>query len=314
MPLLRSLCTALILVLALAAPAARAAAPMRPVNVLVVTEDFDSDTIPRDNRIYVRVIAALQEALNARGFQVYDETGIGLDITRAHQVRRRDDQLLEIAAAASPPMDAIVIFRIYASVRQGSTDIRRPELLIPGRVLNVQTKQIIANFEVGSETQFPPLPLDCDDRECLLTEVGKRARLIAADLGQTLADKMQAFISAPSGPAPPAPLAATATTAPGAAPQPDDCANLPTAYHLKFRDFSTRQFNEIEELLTSFGCYRGHRIAQSGRTYLDVWYETSADSARLNRNLRRALDHISAPGNITQGSNNSFEIVSTNTR
>lgn len=316
MPFVRPLCTALLLVLTLLLQLSGAEAA-RPINVLVVTEDYDPDTIPRDNRIYNRVIAALQETLNVRGFQVYDETGVGMGITQPHRIRRRDPELLEIAGSVTPPMDAVVIFQIYASVRRGVTDIRRPEILIPGRVLNVQTRQIIATFEVGADMTFPPLPLGCDDRECLFSEVGTQARLIATDLGHVLADKMMAFTSA----AAPPPAATGPATFDTIVPQEgttasaaDTCRGLPTAYELSFRDFTPDQFNRLELYLTNFSCYAHHRMVRSGRSYQNVWYETSASSALLNRNLRRALEYIGIVGNVTQSGSNKFDITNSNTR
>lgn len=322
MPLLRPLCTTLILTLMLALQTARAD-PARPVNVLIVTEDFNRDTIPRDNRIYDRVIAALQESLNVRGFQVYEETGISAGITAPHQARRRDEELFELASRVSPPMDVVVIFQIYASINRGVTDIRYPKIRIASRVLNVNTHKVIAIEERGAETELPPLPLGCDTRECLYDEVGQQARLIAADLGHILADKMAAEIAVASGQATAKPVGMPAAAAgqtativqPDApAPQTARCASLPTAYELKFRDFSPEQFQKIEEYLASFSCYSHHRISSSGRTYQNVWYETSLDSARMNRNLRTALDHLGVPGSVIQSGNNKFEVVSSNTR
>lgn len=322
MPLLRSLCTALVLTLMLALQTARADPP-RPVNVLVVTEDFDPDTIPRDNRIYDRVIAALQESLNVRGFQVYEETGVSMAITAPHQTRRRDEELFELASHIAPPMDAVVIFQIYASIQRGVTDIRYPKILITSRVLNVNTHKVIATFEIGGDTEFPPLPLGCNSRECLYDEVGKQARLIAADLGQVLADKMAAEIAVASGqstvkpvtpPAAAAGQSAAMTQPDTTAPRAATCTSLPTAYELKFRDFSPEQINQLEEYLASFSCYSHHRISSSGRTYQNIWYETSLDSARMNRNLRVALDHIGIKGSIIQSGNYKFEILSSNTR
>jgi len=294
-----------------------AGAAQATVNVLVATEDADTDTVPRDSRVYNRVFDALREELNVRGFQVYDETSVGLEIDQAHRVRRQDTELLEVARAVAPPMDAIVVFQIYASVNKSQySDIKRPVIRITGHTLNAHSGQFLGAFEVGSGIQFPPLTLGCaEDRECLLETIGGQARNIAGDLGAALSEKLSAFITA--GNAVPAVINAPAPMPPQTAATPaaatDGCTDLPTGYFINLSGFEVAEVQTIETYLVKFGCYGSHRVVESGRTHTTFWYETSSNSARLLNNLNTALAWENLKANVGMTGNN-FRVDKITTR
>lgn len=271
------------------------------VNIVVATEDADKDTVPRDNRIYDRVLDAIREQLNAQGFQVYDETAAGMQVDRAHRVRRQDTELIEVARALRPPMDAIVVFRIYASVVAGQyTEMRRPVMRITSRVLNVRSGQVVGQFDVGDQIEFPPLLKDCAaDRECLLESLGSQAHRIAGDLGAALAMQLEA--SVPGMGDSTAVSAAADTTSP--APKANGCDNLQTGYHLEFNGFKAEETRSIEQYLVKFRCYQAHRVEQSGLTYVTFWYETASSSAVLLDNLTRALDWEHMKASVSMSGN-----------
>ena len=130
--------------------AAPARAQTKP-NIVVMGEDADEDAVPRGNRIFQRVIHELSETMNLRGYNVYDETAVAMGFTQANRVRRRDDELIEVARAVqNPPLDVVAVFQIYASASKSAySDIVRPEIRIPGRLLNVRTGQSLGSFEVA---------------------------------------------------------------------------------------------------------------------------------------------------------------------
>ena len=107
------------------APRTVAVAGEQP-NLLVVGDDADQDTVPRNSRIFNRVLAALIGDMNERGFKVYDETAASMDITNPGRVRRTDAELISIAQRIpKPPIDVIVVFQVYASVQQNAySDIK----------------------------------------------------------------------------------------------------------------------------------------------------------------------------------------------
>jgi hypothetical protein len=298
----------------LAAPAQAQGKP----NLVVMGEDADEDAVPRGNRIFQRVIAELSETMNLRGYNVYDETAVAMGFTQANRVRRRDAELIEVARAVqNPPLDVVAVFQIYASASKSAySDIVRPEVRIPGRLLNVRTGQSLGSFEVAG-LQLPPLPQGCD-RECLLERVGAEAKAIAGDVAAALAAKLDGVIAprrgADAGPppvdaAPVVPLGGAVAAAPGA----EACGGLPSAYVVKLNGFSAQEVQAAEEYMAAFRCYEHHRPVRSGGATAEYWYETRSDSARLGRNLRLMLEHMSAPGQV-QFSGNTFLISRVATR
>ena len=110
-------------------------------NVLVMGEDADPDTVPRNHRVFNRVIEALATELGQLGFQVYDETAVSLDVTRQGRIRRSDAELITVAKRIQqPPIDVIAVFSIYVNVQENiNADIWDLGIRIPGRLLQVQT-------------------------------------------------------------------------------------------------------------------------------------------------------------------------------
>jgi len=279
----------------------------RRVNLLVVTEDADEDTVPRNNRVYQRVMLQLQESMNNRGFQIFDEVAIGMNVTNPNRVRRSRPELIEVARAYSmrTPLDAIVIFRIYASARQGQfSDLLTPEVRITGEILNIATGQFVAGFEVGG-FQFPPLPGGCGrDRECLLERVGAEARLVANDLAAALADKLEGFRRRADGGG----EVIRVDNSPATPRAQGECAGLPGAFVFQFRDFTASEMTQIEEAFVRFGCYEHHRTIRAMATSAEYWYETRSDAARINTNLRVMLEFLNFNAQVVMAGNR-FEIT-----
>ena len=287
-----------------ATPFAPAQAQGKP-NLVIMGEDADEDSIPRGNRIFQRVVRELGEVMNLRGYNVYDETAVAMGISQPGRVRRRDAELIDVARSVqAPPIDVVAIFQIYASAQKSMySDIVRPEVRIPGRLLNVRTGQAIGSFEV-SGLQLAPLPQGCD-RECLLERVGAEARVLAADLAGALTAKLDGFVAprrdggTPTGaltdPGPSAGSGSLATPGDGG----EGCGRLPAAFVVRVSGFSPQEMGAIEEYMRAFRCYEHHRPVRAGATQSEYWYETRADSARMNRNLRLMLDHMNAGGQVS---------------
>lgn len=271
-----------------AAPPAEAQGNNSRINLVVMSDDADPDTVPRNNRIFNRVQLQLSEYLNTRGFQVYDETSIAGGITPPNRVRRRDAELIEVARAAPTPVDAMAVYQIYASVRRSpAANIRFPEVRIAGRILNVRTGQFISSFEVGG-FQLPALPNPCD-RECVLENVGSHSRVLASDLGSALASKLEAFAR------PGASAAGEPNKDGGTAPAAGDasaegCTALPTDYQIVLRDFRASDVNKIESGFVRWGCYQRHRTVSMTDNGATFFYSTTSDSARMSRNFRLMME------------------------
>ena len=269
------------------------------LNMLVMGEDADEDSVPRGNRIFNRVILALGEEMNVRGFNVFDETAVALNITQPNRVRRRDAELIDVSRAVqNPPLDVVMVFQIYASARDSSySDVVRPAVRIPGRLLNVKTGQMIGSFEVTG-LELPPLPVNCE-RECLLETVGDNARILASELADALAVKLEGFIGAGGDPAlTVVPPTATGDTGVAGASVGADCGGPPTAYVIRMDGFDTTEITALEEYINAYSCVQSARPVRASSRSAEYWYETRSDSARLNRNLRLTLEHMGVNGQV----------------
>jgi hypothetical protein len=284
-----------------AGASAEPAGPHSP-NIMIVGEDADKDTIPRGNRNFNRILRAVTEQLVARGFKVYDETAITMNVLPQGGVRRQLPELLETAKLAQAPIDVVVVFQIYASVRPllAVRDTFKPFIRIDGRMIRVRGGQDLGGYEFGSDIDFPPIPGVCVNgeppRECLLESFGNEARLIGSSVGNALATKLAGYLRADADPAVIAPVAPVVTGE--AKPICREMAG--TSYVLSVRNFDAPELNRLEEALASFACYEHHRILTSvPPAKTDYWYETTADQARLTRNLRLAIEYLNVPGEVS---------------
>ena len=265
-------------------------------NILIMGEDADKNTVPRNSRVFKRVLDALVNEMNDEGFNVYDETAVTLDDFAQGRARRTDAEIIDIARSVKrPPIDVGVIFSIYASARQLSytTKIRTR---ITGRLLNVRSGKRLGNFEVELP-QPDNAPVKCS-RECILETVGKNARLLGMDLGVVLTKKLDW-------------LAPGQGSAQGKAASDD--AGIASAYSLEFTGFTPDDMNAIEEYIVAFRGYEHHRPVSSSLRSAEYWYESKSKAARLNRNQRLMMEHLGYEGRVTfKGS--SFQIEKINKR
>jgi hypothetical protein len=259
-------------------------------NIIIMGEDADKDTVPRNSRVYKRVLDALVNEMNDEGFNVYDEVAVTLDDFAQGRVRRTDAEIIDIARSVKrPPIDVAVIYSIYASANKLSytTKIRTR---ITGRLLNVRSGKRLGNFEVELP-QPDNAPVKCE-RECILETVGKNARVLGMDLGVVLTKKLDW-------------LAARSDDKHDKDGHDDD--GLASAYSLVFTGFTPDDITSIEEYIVAFRGYEHHRPVSSSLRNAEYWYETKSKSARLNRNLRLMMEHLGYEGRVTfKGS--SFQI------
>ena len=261
-------------------------------NILVMGEDADIDTVPRNSRIFNRVLRAMEGELQAMGFRVYDETATTMDITDPARVRRTDAEILTVARRVQDvPIDVATVFQIYANAeRNAHADIMDLRARISGRLLNVRTGQALGNYEVSYRPgDLPPLPANCD-RDCVLESVGEEARRIGADVANVLARQLDNL--SPAG------GAGTAGGEFGTVPLGDGCVGMTTGYQVTLRNFDQSQLTQIEEYLVSFRGYDHHRPMRSSASETTYWYESCSEVARLSRNLRLMTEHMDVEARI----------------
>lgn len=298
------------------APAAQAG---EQPNILVMGEDDDPDTVPRNHRVFDRVIQALSMELGQMGFRVYDETAVSLDVTRQGRIRRNDAELITVAKRIQqPPLDVVTVFSIYVNVQQNiNADIWDLGIRIPGRMLHVQTGRSLDSFEVDYPTgTLPPVPPNClnvarVDQDCLFEFVGGQARRIAQDLGAVLAQKLD-YLSPTGkqddgGGIDPQPSVGSGDTGTGVGVSGSRCTGLTSAYVISLRGFDPEEVSIVEEYIVAFSGYDHHRPVRATGRVSEYWYESCSDVARLNRNLRLMLEQMGIEGRLAMNGNR-FEI------
>lgn len=253
-----------------------------PLNLLVMGEDADLDTIERHTPIFDRVVQAISGELRARGFNVYDETAVTMEFYDLGRVRRPDAELISLARSVQlAPIDAVTAFEIHAatvpSVYEGITELR---LRIAGRVIEIRSGLSLGGYEVSYRPgDLPPLPLDCD-RGCQIAFVGDQAARIAGDVGAALAAQL-------------AQLAQGAARPPGP-PAIPGCSAPPTAFTLTFNGFTPQELARFDAVLAAFRGYAHHHPLLTDAATPEIRYETCADADRLERNLRAMFEQAGA--------------------
>jgi hypothetical protein len=128
------------------------------------------------------------------------------------------------------------------------------------------------------------------NRDCILEHVGDEAKPIAHEVGIVLARKLDEL--SPTArknaavqkdepmPLPPGSLAATG------------CVGMSTACAIVLTGFDPDDIAYIEQTLMAFKGYEHHRPVRTQTRFVEYWYETCADHARLERNLRVMLDQM----------------------
>lgn len=273
-----------------------AAQAVEKPNVLVMGLDAQEQgagtqigIVARDTRVFTQVMQAIGIELERQGFDVFDERIVTLDSFKQNRVGRTEAELLDIARTVQrPPMDAVVIFSIYAGAKKlaYTTDVYAR---ITGRIVNVRTGQKVGGFEVNSPRGWRA-SLSCE-RDCLLEALSRHTKTMGVDLGGVLAQQLATL---------------TYDKKQGGKAGRD---GLPTAYTLTFSGFTADDMTGVEEYLVAFNGYKLHRPVTSAPRGVEYWYEIDSDSARLNRNLRMMLDRVGVEGRINFSSvDNSFTI------
>ena len=152
--ILSALASATFLMSFAAAPSPSVAA--QDPNIMIMGEDADRDTIPCHSRVFKSVVGAVVNQLNEQGFKVFDETAVTMDNFVQGRCRRTNAELIDIVRTVDrPPLDVVVLVRMYATVRELSWTAR-VRARISGRLLNVKTGQKLGNFEVNSPNSDRP--------------------------------------------------------------------------------------------------------------------------------------------------------------
>lgn len=244
-------------------------------NILVIGNDANKGSVPRNSPVFNRVIGALANQMHDNNFDVYDETAISLDAFDQDRINRTDAEIINIARSIKrPPIDIAVIFSIYVNTQaQGySTKV---SARIEGRLLNVQTGRRLGNFEIDNSKPWN-VPSRCD-LDCILENSNDNSRLMASDLGAVLAEKLAWMTDGGNS--------HLGLDRPGT-------NQMNTGYNLIFDGFSAENFAKLEEFLVVFSGYDSYRPTEVRYTRTEIWYKSSIGTAKLLRNIKKMLAEL----------------------
>jgi hypothetical protein len=254
--------------------------------VLIMGEDWEEESVPRRNQVFERVIDALTNQLQQNGFNVVDEI---MATGRTHiqqRVQRTPEELFRIAKAIkTPPIDAVMVFKIYPEFQPDNTTTWM-NALITGKLLSVTANKSLGNFEVRLPEEIATEYNCHKETQCVYKYLGRHARVLGQQLGAALAIKLERASSTRSS--------GTSSTA-----KENNGTGFPRGFQLTFDNFNSKEFNKIENYLTSFSGYKDKRLVQSTSINHVVWYTTTSGDAKLKHNLRLMLGFMGVDGQVS---------------
>lgn len=270
-----------LLLLALSLNLSTAAYAANNANILVIGNDANNGSVPRNNSAFNRVIATLANKMHDNNFDVYDETAITLDGFDQNRINRTDAEIIDIARSIKrPPIDIAVIFSIYVET-QASEYTTKVSARIEGRLLNVQTGRRLGNFEIDHATPWN-VPSKCA-LNCIVANLNDETRHMANDLSAVLVEKL-AWIT--DGGKKNSGLELSGTN------------HLSTGYSIIFDGFTSEHFSDIEEYLVVFSGYDSYRPTEIRYTRTEIWYKSSIGTAKLLRNMKKMLAELNLNATI----------------
>ena len=293
------------LALVLAGLAGPAAAQGKNPTLLIMAEDGDADSIPRNSRISTRILNEIVTQFDSRGFDVYDETAVTVHTHVQGRSRRTDAELVDVAKSIQrPPIDVVIFFETFATVTR-KTYQNEVRLRTVGRLLSVVDGRRLGNWEAmlpAARDQVWLLPNRCFpegqavSRDCLLEAVGDDARILAQEVGTIIHEKLQPHLATIGG---------------GGIAEKEE--GLKRGFNLVFDGFTSADYRDIEEYLVIFSGYIAHRPTRSEHLHHEIWYESTISTGKLQRNLHKMMELLEIPY-VLKFQGNSYTVKAKNLR
>jgi hypothetical protein len=171
-----------------------------PIRVVVVGEDSDPNAVPRNNEIYKRVVAELQQSLLRENITVIDEDMIAVKLGFNFESQRNKQELLQTLSVANETTDATVqsrlgfIFAVFPNVQEMEFT-RKVTVRVRGQIYDLKSLQALSSFEVETAEAITVPKKDslCND-VCLLEAIGEHSKTLARELGAVLNTKLHILV------------------------------------------------------------------------------------------------------------------------
>ncbi|MCQ0986721.1 hypothetical protein [Jiella marina] len=301
------------------------------INVMVVQEDWDPESLVRNNRIQNAVLSTFNQTLNSPAYQsriqqygidgmdVYDETATTLTFYQQDRQRRTDEELISLVRTVkNPQMDYIVPYTIYArAVTDPYTQIVSLQMSLNYRALDVRSGRFVGGDNLDIDTAGVPfqgcaagLNGTAADPHCVKEFVSRYGEQLARNAGNKLAIQLAALLGRQYGGASAGEPVNDAIGGTDIAGLPSGgaggsvCDNPPTTFAVTFRGFEQRQMNAVEEYMSYWKCAIDLDVTASDFSEITFSYKTRSDQQRILRNVRLMLElmgTIAEPQ--TQGAN-----------
>jgi len=260
---------------------AEAAVQQTKIPVLVMGEDSDPTSVKRSSDIYKRVLTGLKDSMSRYGFRMMDEEFMAVELGWKITERRPKTELIEAAklanaaSRANTRSRAMVLFRVHATLKKLSFS-NKVTTRIDGEIYDVNNNNFLGTFELNPQAY--PAPADCDSI-CISEVVGAKARVIAEDLGDVLAKKLDYLHTDGS--------AGNSSSVSGGSSSNDSIpsyaeSNIPNAYTVNLKYFDTREALSIIGVMSDeFPGYKSHELLSKGSVNRSYEYVTIAKSSKL---------------------------------
>ena len=248
-----------------------------PPNILIMGEDRDRASIPRNSPIFERIVSAISSHLSDEGFRIKDEKSILKGNFIKRRVSRSTDDSLQIAKEISnPTIDALITISIHPEIGDSGKK-SQVNALATGRILNVSTGDHIGNFDIRFPQSITVSQSCVVHRECVLKAIGDRTHVIAELIVVALARQLRSAMNPDR----------SGQNIAGVGSQE---SGILKAYRLTFDNLSQSEFSLIETELEKFPGYHSHTVNKNILRHADLTYETRSADVLVKRNLLRLMD------------------------
>jgi hypothetical protein len=258
------------------------------IPVIVMGEDEDPTSVSRESDIFKRVLSQLKDSMFRKGFRIRDEEMITVDLGWKIVNRRPKTELIESAKLANNSAKgnhhsrALVLFRIHTA-KKGLSYSTKIETRIAVEIYDLVSNEFLGNFELPMSRYSAPL--DCD-KFCISNVVGKRAREIAASIGDELSKRL-VNLSPPTG-------RSTSSTPAALGSNRGLCSGLKTTYTVTLRRFDTSEaLGVINRMERDFPCYSSHNLLPGKSSAVRRYeYVSRANTGKIDEWLSIAIMEI----------------------
>jgi hypothetical protein len=285
------------------------------INLLIMAEDWDTESVPRDNRIDRSIIARLSEVAQNQsirlsdrfdqfdGFRVYDETAVTYQNFTSGD-RRSDELLIDIAKNIdSASIDVLVLYTVFAQQDFGPGKASlKLQLEVLMRAIDVRSGLTLARVSEFGTSDV--LPRDCmpgqssedELRSCVIREVAKTLRDFSGDeFSALLEDAVKESYD----------LGRSTTTY--TADNGELCGRS-ERYVIEMRDFSARELMRFEEEASEWDCVEELELRNASNTISEYFLYTGRPENWVKRDVAGALAVMGLQGRIKVGSDGTITV------